>query len=1209
MKKISVVLVALLAAVTMRANVVTFDFTNPSSLNPTVIPSATTSNGVQLSGTTFTAGDISLAFPTATGSGFKEWTNANGSYELHFYKTNSMTISSSADNITMIEFFFTDRGGLVADSGEINVVNIWLGDAQSVMFQNAGTTSEIKSIVVTYGEPASPWVPDTISVTEARARIDSGNSTQCYVYGVVATAPSDPGSFKNTIFWLTDIDNPTDSLEGYKIAGLNGADILTIDDIPFGLGDTVMIFANTLSLYRNDVYEINGGYYVETLGKATIINATSLFPFAYGAIVGEADDAEERYHFDVVLTSEYGNPNKGIHMGIVSKHKDGIEGTYTLYPDNSFVNGDTEGETLPISGSVEISYVEAGSVYNKYDIAAIYSMNDHIYRIDTVYEIPAITGEYRINLVGDTPFIPNEGDTITCAQALRYAKTLEPGMIGVVNVYIHGWITSIPKRMNSKTYQCWFYMDDVPEGTKNSPAQSYYCYEQGLDSLCVGDEVLLYGKVQMYNGTAEIVNGNVIRLNDGAKHYRDIQCIDMTTSYISVDRAYEIGMALDVAPGETVESEVEYTVAGYIAKVDYQTKNDTATWFMTDDKTSTYGNLLAYKCYIPALIAPEDAVMITGKILKYVKNNGTNISIEFRAATAAFLCHLEKNYTISTAVNDDQRGMVQGSKLASYLEEITLTAVANDGYHFTQWNDGNTENPRTIIVTQDSAFTAMFANDFINNVITYTATEQLRGYDGSLNVGATTFGPAITSHEFVNGTGTITCSGEITTIGDYAFCECTSLTSVTIPNSVTTIEGAAFYGCTGLTSITIPNSVTTIGVAAFEDCSGLTKTNYTGTIADWCKIQFGNPSANPMYYSYNFYINDVEIKDLVIPEGVDTIENSAFVGCIGLTSITIPYSVTTIGNDVFFGCSGLIKTNYTGTIADWCKIKFGTTYANPMYRSHNFYINDVEIKDLVIPEGVDTIENFAFSHCSGLTSVTIPNSVIAIGKYAFSHCSGLTSITSYVTNPPTCGKNCFYNVNKSIPVYVPTLSVDAYQQAEEWKEFTNILPIGAEEVPFTNPIITPNNHSVTITWPQTDNADTYTLEIRQNGELVCTLTFDNQGVMTNIAFAAPSRGGVRTSSNAEMTGNGYRFTVMGLETGTDYTYAVTAKDASQQTLKTYSGEFTTTGSISTGINGLTIDNGASAHSDKCTVRKFIRNNQLQIMRNDKLFNALGGRIR
>ncbi len=206
---------------------------------------------------------------------------------------------------------------------------------------------------------------------------------------------------------------------------------------------------------------------------------------------------------------------------------------------------------------------------------------------------------------------------------------------------------------------------------------------------------------------------------------------------------------------------------------------------------------------------------------------------------------------------------------------------------------------------------------------------------------------------------------KVTGIDNYAFSDCTGLTSITIPNSVTSIGYDAFSGCTGLTSITIPNSVTSIGSSAFSGCSGLTSVS----------VENGNPKYDSrdncnaiIYTSSNTLITGCE--NTVIPNSVTSIGGSAFSGCSGLTSITIPNSVTSIGSSAFSGCSGLTS--------------------------------------VTIPDGVTSIGNRAFYNCSGLTSVTIPSSVTSIGVKAFSDCSGLTSVT--IPNSVTSiGSSAFYN--------------------------------------------------------------------------------------------------------------------------------------------------------------------------------------------------------
>ena len=194
----------------------------------------------------------------------------------------------------------------------------------------------------------------------------------------------------------------------------------------------------------------------------------------------------------------------------------------------------------------------------------------------------------------------------------------------------------------------------------------------------------------------------------------------------------------------------------------------------------------------------------------------------------------------------------------------------------------------------------------------------------------------------------------VTSIGNDAFEGCSGLTSITIPNSVTRIGSYAFRYCLGLTSVTIPNSVTSIGDYAFNRCEGLTS--------------------------------------VTIPNSVTSIGNYAFLESFRLTSVTIPNSVTSIGGYAFRDCYGL-KEVHINDLSAWCNISFNEYTNNPLYYAKNLYLNGKLVTNLVIPNDVKEIKNYAFVHCDGLTSITIPNSVTSIGNSAFAYCDGLTCIT------------------------------------------------------------------------------------------------------------------------------------------------------------------------------------------------------------------------
>jgi len=217
----------------------------------------------------------------------------------------------------------------------------------------------------------------------------------------------------------------------------------------------------------------------------------------------------------------------------------------------------------------------------------------------------------------------------------------------------------------------------------------------------------------------------------------------------------------------------------------------------------------------------------------------------------------------------------------------------------------------------------------------------------------------------------------VKSINHHAFNGCSGLTSVTIPQSITQVGEGAFCGCKGLTFVNIPQSITKVGKSAFASCSGLTSITIPNSLTS---------------IEDNVFDGCNSLASITIPNTVKTIGSKAFKGC-GLTSITIPNSVTSIGDDAFCDCGGMEKV-YIEYIESWCGIDFGNYKSNPLFYAKHLYLLPInhmviggsEVKDLAIPNTVKSINHYAFSGCSGLTSVSIPNSVTSIGSWAFYGC-------------------------------------------------------------------------------------------------------------------------------------------------------------------------------------------------------------------------------
>ncbi len=198
----------------------------------------------------------------------------------------------------------------------------------------------------------------------------------------------------------------------------------------------------------------------------------------------------------------------------------------------------------------------------------------------------------------------------------------------------------------------------------------------------------------------------------------------------------------------------------------------------------------------------------------------------------------------------------------------------------------------------------------------------------------------------------------VTSIGDYVFEGCSSLTSIAIPDSVTSIGDLAFNDCRSLASITIPDSVTSIGYSAFNGCTNL------------IQIVDGVSYVDKWVIDCNTSVTSVELRSDTLGIG-----SSAFSCCDSLTSITIPDSVTSIGDEAFYGCAGLIQ------IVD------GVSYVDKWVIDYDSSVTSVELRSDTVGIGDD-----AFWNCTSLASITIPGSVTSIGDEAFWNCASLTNV-------------------------------------------------------------------------------------------------------------------------------------------------------------------------------------------------------------------------
>jgi len=361
-------------------------------------------------------------------------------------------------------------------------------------------------------------------------------------------------------------------------------------------------------------------------------------------------------------------------------------------------------------------------------------------------------------------------------------------------------------------------------------------------------------------------------------------------------------------------------------------------------------------------------------------------------------------------------------------EDEPVTTVGEDEKETVMVTDSLTEEPTEPETTLDD----------VNEETTENATDEPE----------ITLEPSVGLDFISNGDGTCFVSGigkctdsdvvipsespegeKVTSIGFGAFKECEELSSLTIADGVESIDAFAFSDCANLTSVKIPDSVTSIGTSAFSGCRGLTSITVaqgnsvfhsvgnclietrSKMLVVGCQNSVIPTDGSVTSIDDGAFSGCTGLSSINIPDSVTKIDINAFSGCTGLSSVTIPNSVTKIGSGAFSGCTGLSNITIPGSVVQIDEGAFShctglvsitVDESNRFYHSANHCLIETRSASLIVgcqnsdiptDGSVIRIDDYAFSGCTGLSSINIPDSVTKICNNAFSGCTGLVDIT------------------------------------------------------------------------------------------------------------------------------------------------------------------------------------------------------------------------
>lgn len=390
-------------------------------------------------------------------------------------------------------------------------------------------------------------------------------------------------------------------------------------------------------------------------------------------------------------------------------------------------------------------------------------------------------------------------------------------------------------------------------------------------------------------------------------------------------------------------------------------------------------------------------------------------------------------YGLFANINGSLYEYTSNEEWVSYTYSLRGTKTTNQAMTI---NVNGTEVSVTIIGQSGNNYDWGYAWDIstpITSISKGNSTDIVTVDLSNLNVSQLT---SIGQNAFNNCTSLVSIDlpNSITSIGDSAFYRCFALNLTSLPSNLTSIGNSAFFACKRLNLTSLPSSVTSIGTNAFYSCDILNLTSLPSGLTTISKAAFQNcqslawtsiPSNSVTSIGQNAFAQCSSLAITSVPSSVTSIGKAAFQLCSSITSFTWPSNITTVSESVFSGCTSLTTINLPSTVTSIDKSAFYECTSLP---------------SINIPSGVTSIGSSVFYGCTSLTTIDIPSGVTSINTSTFYRCTSLSSVTLRATTPPTLANNYVFNGCSSLTaIYVPAESVNAYKTATNWSAYASMI--------------------------------------------------------------------------------------------------------------------------------------------------------------------------